>query len=303
MKIPLDKFENYLINKNLKPRSVKNYVYYFNKFSGESFSQEGIARFLSDKANRNSNSRSFLRNLKRFLLLHHKELQLTDDIKAEIYSVELPQLTGRTKKKVINPIPHEQIPALEANLRTEKQKLQLLLTYHCGLRLGELLTTKIVSFDWDKWGREMSVNNSSMGECKVFGKGSKEGLALVPAWLMKRIAQFIHTQPFSLDSYLFVIPGKNLKLVNLERVWQRDLGVAGINSGITKLDENKKPIEGTQVNPHRLRHSYGTHLIVDLGMDMKEVKELLRHKDISSTDIYVHVSKEHLKKKLLEKGG
>ena len=67
MKIPIDKFEDWLRNKNLKERTIENYVYYFNKFTAESFTQETISRFLADKTNRNSIARGFLVNFKKFL--------------------------------------------------------------------------------------------------------------------------------------------------------------------------------------------------------------------------------------------
>ena len=58
MRIALDKFETWLRNKNLKERTVENYIYYFNKFTYESYDQETVSRFLSDKSNRNRDRKS-----------------------------------------------------------------------------------------------------------------------------------------------------------------------------------------------------------------------------------------------------
>jgi len=79
MKIPLDKFEEWLKNKNLKERTIENYIYYYNKFSFDSFNQETISRFLSQKANRNSIARGFLVNLKKFLLINYQELGISQE--------------------------------------------------------------------------------------------------------------------------------------------------------------------------------------------------------------------------------
>lgn len=296
MKIPIDKFENWLSNKNLKERTIENYIYYFNKFNFEFFNQETVSRFLMDKTNRNSIARSFLVNFQRFLLVNYKELGLSDENRLKIAEIELPKLTGRKSQKIIKPIPHEYIQLLEKALETEKERLMLLLSYYCALRLGELIKIKVISFNWDKW----KASPEKMGECIVYGKGDKEGIALIPADLMKRIARFIRNSSFdSLNSYLFIRSRQDkINFKNRSRTWQRKIREAGIRSGITKFDEKGKVIEDTRVHPHRLRHSYASYLHNVKGLSLKEIQEVLRHADIQSTQIYTHIDKEHLKPKL-----
>lgn len=295
MKIPLDKFEKWLTNKNLKERTIENYIYYFNKFTSEVFDQESVSRYLSLKSNRNTVARSFLLNFQKFLLVHHQELGIPQELKLNISSVELPKLTGRSKVRLVKPIPHEQIFLLENYLEDEKEKLQLMLSYFCGLRLGELLKITIISFDWEKW----KINVEGMGECRVFGKGDKEGIALVPSDIMKRIAKFIRNNTWSSqNAYIFRDQNREYNFNSLARIWQLHLSIAGVKAGITKLDEKEKVIKGTSVHPHRLRHSYATHLLVHVGLDIREVQELLRHSSLQSTQIYTHVSKDRLKDKL-----
>ena len=295
MKIPIDKFEDWLRNKNLKERTIKNYVYYFNKFTADSFNQETISRFLADKTNRNSIARSFLVNFKKFLTVNYKELGFSQESRVNIAEVELPKLTGRVKQRIIKPIPHEHIALLERNLETEQLKLQLLLSYYCALRLGELLKITILSFDWNKWKKD----TSKMGECRVYGKGDKEGIALVPAVLMKRIALYIKTRKFtSLDSKIFVRGNVNIDLKNKSRTWQTKLRDAGVRAGITKKDSEGKIIKDTAIHPHRLRHSYASYLLNEKGLNLKEVQEVLRHASLQSTQIYTHINKEALKEKL-----
>ena len=84
MNIPIDKFENFLINKNLKPKTVQNYIYYFNKFTSDVFNQETVSLFLSLKENRNTVSRGFLLNYKKFLLLNHSEFNISEQVKLNI---------------------------------------------------------------------------------------------------------------------------------------------------------------------------------------------------------------------------
>lgn len=298
MKIPLDKFENWLINKNLKERTVNEYLYYFNKFTFESFNQETVSRFLSQKANRNNIARSFLVNFQKFLMVNYAELGLSSESRLKIAEVELPKLTGREKTRIVKPIPHSQIPLLEAALPTEQLKIMALITYYGGLRLGELLKINMLSFNWEAWKKD----TSKMGECRVYGKGDKEGIAILPAALMKRITLYIKSRKLaSLDTKLFIRGNEDLtamQLKNKSRSWQTKLREAGIKAGITKLDEKGKPIKDTVVHPHRLRHSWGAHLLNDKDLDIREIKEVLRHSSIQSTQIYTQVNKEHLKKKL-----
>ena len=296
MKISIDKFEEWLLNKNLKPRTVENYIYYFNKFTYDAFNQETISKFLSLKANRNSIARSFLINLKKFLSVNYKELGISLDNKIIISDVELPKLSGRTKERLVNPIPHEQIALLERYLREEKEKLQLLLSYYCGLRLGELLKITLISFNWEEWKKDIS----QMGECRVYGKGDQQGIGLVPAVLMVRLSKYIRGKNFSsLNSPLFLnrnFADTNFK--NASRSWEMKLRKAGIESRITKLDSEGKVIKETAVHPHRLRHSWASYLLNEKKLNLKEVQVILRHKSISSTQIYTHINREDLKQKL-----
>jgi len=297
-KIPLDMLEDYLKSKDLKERTIQNYIYYFYKFTSDKFNQETVSRFLAKPENRNSVARSFLVNFQKFLMVNRTELNLTSQEWEDVANVELPKLTGRKKKRIINPIPHDQIPLLERALPSEKLKLQLLLSYYAGLRLGELLKISIMSFDWDKWKKDPS----KMGECRVFGKGDKEGIALFPSELMKRVARYIKKGNFnSIDDKLF-IKGKQdltaMELKNRGRTWQKRIKEAGIKSGITKRDADGRLVPKTITHPHRLRHSYASYLLNVKGLNMKEVQEVLRHTDISSTQIYTHIDKTALKEKL-----
>jgi len=295
MRIPLDKFVSWLMNKNLKPRTVQNYTYYFNKFTYDSFDQESISRFLSFSENRNSVARSFLLNFQKFLLINHEEFGIGADMKVKIAMVELPKLTGKAKTRIIHPISHDQVEKLENVLESESDKLKLLMSYYCGLRLGELLKIKILSFNWDQWKKDQT----KMGECRVLGKGDKEGIALVPSEIMKRIALFVRSQNFEgVGSCIFVSPGKKYNFQSMAKDWQNKLSAAGTVIGLVQRTPEGKIIKETAMHPHRLRHSYATHLLNVVHLDIREVQELLRHSDISSTQIYTHVDKQQLKDKL-----
>lgn len=296
MQIPLDKFESWLINKNLKDRTIEEYLYYYNKFQDGLFNQETVSRFMAQKGNRNIVARSFLLNLQKFISVNYKELGLTIDQRLEASEVELPKITGRKKQRQISVLSHENILTLEKHLETEKLKLQLLCSYYGALRVGELLKIKVISFNWEKWKKD----TSRMGECRVLGKGDKEGVALFPSVLMVRIGRYIKSQKkLSLNSTIFIGAYENYKSVRSgATIWQKKLREAGIAVGITKLDGNKKVIEETSVHPHLLRHSYATYLINVKKMDIRKVQIVLRHSSINSTEIYTHIDREELEKEL-----
>lgn len=289
------------MNKYLKRRTVREYIYYFNKFIYDKFNQETISIFLSKESNRNNVARSFLVNFKKFLIINRKEFDIDLDDYQDIIEVELPKLTGRATQKLINVLSHEQIFLIEKYLPTEKLKLQLLVTYYGALRLSELLKIKINSFNWETWKK----NPEKMGECKVYGKGNKEGVCVLPSHLMKRISGFIRSNNFeSIEDYLFIKISENsdqTKLENKGRLWQIKLKLAGVNSGITKVNPDGSIVEGTKVNPHKLRHSYATHLLKDRKVDTRYIQEALRHSSIQSTQIYTKVDKEDLKE-ILDEG-
>ncbi len=299
MNIPIEKFESWLINKNLKERTIDEYLYYFNKFTYDVFNQETISRFLSSKSNRNVVARSLLINLRKFIMVNYQELGFSIEQRLEASEVELPKMTGRAKKKEISYLKISDIHLLEKNLETEKLKLQLLISYYGALRVGELLKIKVLSFNWKDW----KENTSEMGECRVLGKGNKEGIAFIPKELMVRIVKYIKSQDkLNIDSTIFIKNYRNYRSIKSgSTTWQKKLREAGIKAGLIKLDEKGKVIQETSINPHLLRHSYASYLVNDLEMDIRKVQILLRHSSISSTQIYVHIDRKKLKEELSKK--
>lgn len=298
MKIPLERFKVWLTEKNLKATTTERYCYYFLRFQKyNKFNNETVAKFLSEKTNQNNVSRSLILNLKTFLTKNYKEFKISLEDFEDIIDVELPLITGHKKTRLVKPLTYEEVYSLEKYFKREKDKLMLLITFNCGLRLGELLKIRVLSFNWSQWKK----NTSGMGECTVFGKGDKEGIALVPAELMKRTARYIRSDKnlVSPESLLFIPSiGNEAYLPNKALAWREKLKKAGIAAGITQKDSEGKAIKETVVNPHRLRHSYAAYLRKEKNLDIMDIKELLRHSSIVSTQIYQNIDKEELKEKL-----
>lgn len=176
-------------------------------------------------------------------------------------------------KKLPKVMTFDEITQILNSKLNKEESLILELLYGCGLRVSELVNLKLNNIDI----------NSKYIQC--YGKGSKE-----------RIVPFGKKAQSALKKYL-----KN-----------RDLIVLKYNlseSKILLLKENGKPINRQDVynfirkqgekihkhiSPHTLRHSFATHLLEN-GADLRIVQELLGHSDVSTTQLYTHITKKRLK--------
>ena len=147
------------------------------------------------------------------------------------------------------------------------------LLYATGIRVSECVSLELGQIDLD-----YSI-------VRVMGKGRKE--RIVP------FGQFAHealTQYIQLARPVLVKQQQHKKLfVNLRGTELSDRGVRHI------LKEMMKNAElHSNIYPHMLRHTFATHLLNN-GADMRTVQELLGHSHLASTQVYTHVTKEHLR--------
>jgi integrase/recombinase XerC len=145
--------------------------------------------------------------------------------------------------------------------------------YSCGLRVSELCGLRVDDIDWS----EQLV--------RVRGKGKKERLVPVGEPALKAIQNYwsaLKQPPAGLSPVFFAETKKRAPLnpLQLSRRLKQYLVIAGLDPGLT---------------PHKLRHSYATHLL-DAGADLRSVQELLGHAHLITTQIYTHVTTERLKK-------
>lgn len=278
-------FNDWLVTKNLKERTIKEYLSYYDKFSNEKLNQGSVNIFLEQTYSKNNVARAFIENLRSFYLSHKKELGLTPEDNEEIREFVTPKLTGRKEVKIPEVIPETEVLEIEKCMTCERDKLMLLLSYYCGLRLQELIQIRPLSFHW----KQFDADEGRVGELTVFGKGGKQGIAIVPPDLMKRVRKWINTEEYrkiNNNDYLFTGEGRKNKISSFG--WNKILGKA-----------SKKAL-GKGVNPHLLRHSIASSLLKK-GTDVKTIQEFLRHSSIATTQIYLHMDKEDLKNKVLEK--
>jgi integrase/recombinase XerC len=145
--------------------------------------------------------------------------------------------------------------------------------YSCGLRVSELCGLRVEDIDWN----EQLV--------RVRGKGKKERLVPIGGKALAAIQEYWRRlpQPPGGPAPVFLShrkqPGPVAPPILQQRL-KKHLALAGLDPHLT---------------PHKLRHSYATHLL-DAGADLRSVQELLGHAHLVTTQIYTHVSTERLKK-------
>ena len=167
------------------------------------------------------------------------------------------------------------------NIKTsegQRERVILEILYGSGVRVSELVNIKIKDIDFD--------NKTIL----IFGKGSKE-----------RIVSF--GEP-ALDAInLYIKEGRKVLLDKKESEYlivgkeKESLTTRRIEQIVNKLIE-KTSIK-MNITPHMFRHTFATHLL-DQGCDLIAVQELLGHESLSSTEIYTHISNEHLREVYLK---
>ena len=167
------------------------------------------------------------------------------------------------------------IQEIETILNQDLNKLEkvvLELLYGCGLRVSELVNLKINDYDL------------SAKYLQCYGKGSKERIVPLGKKAIEAIKNYIPERDFLLQKY---------------RLNTKKLLIHEHGREITRQDvynfihAQGKKIHKT-ISPHTLRHSFATHLLEN-GADLRVVQELLGHSDVSTTQLYTHISKKRLK--------
>lgn len=224
--------------------------------------------FLSKKKLKPSSLRrkiSAIRSFYKFLIKEELiEKDPTVDLTFPKNERRLPQvLTIEEIEKLINVIDNKTV-------KGKRDKAIIELLYSSGLRVSEIINLKINDLDFE--------NNY----LKCFGKGSKERIVPFGELAKTYIIDYLkERERLKIDSELLFVNKKGEKLLrqhinNLLRIYSK------------KAKLKKK------VHPHMLRHSFATHLL-ERGADLRSVQELLGHVDISTTQIYTHLTKDYLR--------
>ncbi len=150
------------------------------------------------------------------------------------------------------------------------------LMYASGLRCNEVVSLQINDLDFHN---EMIL---------IHGKGGKDRYVPIHQYAidcinryMQTVRPILYAKASNYHDVLF-LNTKGMPLTN-----------RGLQDIIKRLAKNYNPIK--HIHPHTIRHSFATHLLNN-GADLRTVQELLGHQNISTTQVYTHVTKEHLTK-------
>lgn len=152
------------------------------------------------------------------------------------------------------------------------QSLMIELLYSCGLRVSELVNLKINDIDL----------NSKYVRC--FGKGSKERIIPVGKKAIDVLKKYLPERDLLIKKYN--LSTKKLLISETGRLINRQ--------DVYNVIHLKGKMINKNISPHTLRHSFATHLLEN-GADLRVVQELLGHSDVSTTQLYTHISKKRLK--------
>jgi integrase/recombinase XerC len=182
----------------------------------------------------------------------------------------------KSSRKLPNPLDVDQITQLLID--DNKQSTPIIIRdlammevmYSSGLRLAELVS--------------LNVSDMDFKECivPVTGKGSKTRIVPIGSFAVERLKQWLDVR----DQFCGVDENALFVSKRGKRISERSVQERFKQWGIRKsLDSN--------LHPHRLRHSFASHLLESSG-DLRAVQELLGHSDISTTQIYTHLDFQHL---------
>jgi len=272
MNIEKQNFAKWLQTKNLKEKTIDCYCYYFDKFDYTNVSQKSVNDFL-ERYN-NIVARAFMKNFLHYIKVNHEEISLDSYTLGIIKDIELPKRTGKQRIRIPKTITEKEVKLIEDCLSNQRDKLMLLISFYGGLRVGGLMGIRPFDFNF----KELDNDLTQMGELFVTEKGDKEGIAILPNWLIMDTRKWINEHAWDKikeNKPIFDMSSRN---------WRKILAKASYKA------------LGYKINPHVLRHSIATHL-VKKGVDTLYIKEFLRHSSIVSTQIYLHLHKKELKDK------
>ena len=247
---------------------------HFNQVSIQETNRTHIISYLLDLKNKGRATSTISRNLAsirsfyQFLMMDRViEKDPSQNLESPKIDKRLPKVLSVDQVETLLQLPDTTTPS---GLR-DKAMLELL--YATGIRVSELVSLNLEDV------------NLHMGLVKCFGKGSKERIVPLGSIAIKSITHYVESGRTKLgkkNNDLSLFLNHHGKRLTRQGFWK----IIKKYAKYGKID--------VEITPHTLRHSFATHLLEN-GADLRSVQEMLGHSDISTTQIYTHLTKSKLK--------
>jgi len=274
------------LEKRYSPQTIKSYSTDLVQFSDflddltdgydiawKKIDKKNVRHFLIELQGRGLSKRSIARKvatMKSFFQYLEKQEIVTNGIASVVkmprFEQKLPEFLSNDEIKDIIHLPDQK------SFEGIRDRAILELFYSSGLRLSELINLRL---------EDLMLRENAL---RVLGKGKKERIVPIGIPAKKAILNYLNYRQKEANpgiQELFVLKsGKKMYAMAVQRLVQKYInGVVSVGAA----------------SPHILRHSYATHLL-DKGASIRVVKDLLGHQNLSTTQVYTHLSIEHLQR-------
>ncbi|MCO1604652.1 site-specific tyrosine recombinase/integron integrase [Desulfosporosinus nitroreducens] len=239
---------------------IRRFLLYSNKDSNL-LSKEDIRKYLMYLLDEKEKSHSYANQVIsaiRFLFINilRKEIEIFDNI-----------LRPKKEHKLPDILSSEEVQRILNSVKNVKHRMILLLIYSAGLRVSEVVRLKLNNIDEDR----MLIHLRQ-------AKGHRDRYTILSPVALKSLKDYIRI--YQTKEWLF--SGEKEENHLTERSVQKIFEVACFKAKITK-----------KVSVHSLRHSFATHLL-ERGIDLRYIQEILGHQNSKTPEIYTHVSKKSI---------
>jgi len=263
----LYELEKELTARKYSRRTVKLYLHYnkeFLKFCNKppyQVSNEDVRDYLYYLADKKGCSASTLNIAINALKFYYGEILK----RRFVYNIRRP----KKDKKLPVVLSQEEVSRILSSITNIKHRLILMLMYSAGLRIGEVVKLRVEDIDVKR--KLIRIRG---------GKGRKDRYTILSEVVLKTFKEYV--EKYKPEKWLF--PGqrkdKHISTRTVQAIFEKARDKAGIKEDVTV---------------HSLRHSFATHML-ESGVDLRYIQELLGHKHSKTTEIYTRVSTKNLSK-------
>ncbi|GAU77121.1 tyrosine-type recombinase/integrase [Fusibacter sp. 3D3] len=262
----LEKVRRHLVQKGYSPKTIKTYINHIKRYvsySTEVFSIDTANGYVMTLIEEKKCSHSYCNQAINAIKLY---LKVNTNVREEAF---LKLLRPKKERKLPKVMSQQEVKRLFEVTTNIKHKTAFMLAYSCGLRVSEVIHITLQDIDSDR----MLVNVKQ-------GKGRKDRISTLSIKMLEQLTDYYRVYRPKHFVFENADRSKGLSERTLQKVFHASAEKADIHKYVTF---------------HSLRHSFATHLL-DSGVDIRYIQELLGHSSTKTTEIYTHVSTASLQK-------